>query len=185
MTTKGHPESLLFVGLGGRIAALDRATGEEVWRAELPGTGYQVVAVLHHDGRLFAGTAGNIFALDPVNGAILWRNCLEGLAYDAATLAVPLTPPGGSPSPVLYIGTHGYAVAVRCDTGAELWRVSLPSTGFRLVSIIANDVAILVATAGVTFGLSPVDGRIMWENRHKGMGIQDACIGSVTSPAFA
>lgn len=72
----------LFIGTYGHVAALEKATGREVWRTSLPGTGYRIVTLLHEGGTLFAASRGHVFALDPADGRILWENGLGGLGYD-------------------------------------------------------------------------------------------------------
>src|SRR5262245_44333443 len=61
---------LVYIGIKGHVLALDRGTGEEVWRAHLKGSGF--VNVTLERGVVLAGTHGVAFALDPVTGRTLW-----------------------------------------------------------------------------------------------------------------
>jgi outer membrane protein assembly factor BamB len=70
---------LLFLGTHGHVAALQKSTGNLVWKTSLPSTGYSVVALIVEDGRLFCASGGRAFALDPLTGEILWTNDLPGL----------------------------------------------------------------------------------------------------------
>ena len=80
-------EDLLYVGLHGHVAAIDKRSGVEAWRTSLPDTGYDVVTLLHEDGLLFAVSKGHLFALDAESGRVLWRNRLKGLGHGYALLA--------------------------------------------------------------------------------------------------
>lgn len=75
----------VFVGIKGTVLALERATGEEVWRTPLAGADFVNVAL--EEGMLFASARGELFALDPPTGKILWHNPLKGLGRGLLTLA--------------------------------------------------------------------------------------------------
>jgi hypothetical protein len=79
------PNSLIFVGIGGTVLALDRRTGEEVWRTALKGTDFVNVAV--QDGDLYATARGELFCLDPTTGNIRWQNPLKGLGRGLVIVA--------------------------------------------------------------------------------------------------
>jgi outer membrane protein assembly factor BamB len=77
--------SLLFIGIAGTVLALDRATGEEVWRTELKGSDF--VNVVQHDGDLFATAKGELFCLEASTGKVRWRNQLKGMGRGLITIA--------------------------------------------------------------------------------------------------
>lgn len=81
------PDDLLFLGTHGHVAAIRKASGRRVWTTSLPGTGYNIVSLLHEDGVLYAGAGGHVFALDAASGEVLWHNGLRGLGYGHMTLA--------------------------------------------------------------------------------------------------
>ena len=75
----------LYVGIKGRVLAVNRDTGVIAWEARLKGS--QMVTI-HVDGdRLFAATKGEIFCLNPVSGGQLWQNSLPGMGLDLICLA--------------------------------------------------------------------------------------------------
>ncbi len=84
----------LYIGINGRVAAIDPQTGSEVWRTELPSGGFfsstqwSDVCVLEHEGRVFAGCHGYVLALDGATGEILWQNGLEGMGHNDVTLSI-------------------------------------------------------------------------------------------------
>src|SRR5947209_19020837 len=83
---------LLFLGLNGRVAALDRESGEIVWEwtAKDPDKhravgGYMTLLV--DQGQLFVSANGFTYRLDPVTGAELWANPLRGWGFGPTALA--------------------------------------------------------------------------------------------------
>jgi outer membrane protein assembly factor BamB len=82
---------LLYAGIKRHVVALDRSTGEEVWRTHLKGV--QFVNVTLERGLLLAGTRGEIFALTPDTGRIVWNNSLKGMGYGIVSFR------GSSPTP--------------------------------------------------------------------------------------
>jgi|SRR5581483_5454511 len=77
--------NLLFIGIKGTVLALDRATGQEVWRTELLRS--EFLNLVHQDGDLFAATAGELFCLDSVTGHVRWHNQLKGLGRGLIAIA--------------------------------------------------------------------------------------------------
>src|ERR1022692_3994256 len=75
---------MVFIGIHGTVVALDRATGEEVWRTSLKG---DFVNVVLQDGDLYAAASGELFCLDPSTGHIRWQNELKGLGRGRVTIA--------------------------------------------------------------------------------------------------
>ena len=79
-------DDLLFVGFNRRVVALDKRTGELIWKWKAPnGTGF--VSLLYEDERLFVSVQGYMYCLDPTNGNELWHNPLKGTGTGAASLA--------------------------------------------------------------------------------------------------
>jgi outer membrane protein assembly factor BamB len=77
--------SLLFIGVGGVALALDRATGEEVWRCELKGSDF--VNVVQDGKDLLATAKGELFCLDAATGKIRWKNQLKGMGRGLISIA--------------------------------------------------------------------------------------------------
>ena len=78
--------NLIFIGIKGCVVALDRSTGEEVWRARLTGSDFVNVAVREDD--IYATTRGEVFCLSPAGGEVRWHNPLRGLGLGLATIGV-------------------------------------------------------------------------------------------------
>ncbi len=74
----------LIIGIKGTVLALDRTTGQEVWRTPLKGGDFVNVTLAGE--RVLATTRGEIFCLDQA-GTILWHNPLKGLGQGLVTVA--------------------------------------------------------------------------------------------------
>ncbi|SPF47544.1 Pyrrolo-quinoline quinone [Candidatus Sulfopaludibacter sp. SbA4] len=74
----------LFIGIKGTAVALDRASGQEVWRTRLKG---DFVNVVLDNGDLYAAAHGELYCLDPATGQIRWRNELKGLGRGLISIA--------------------------------------------------------------------------------------------------
>jgi outer membrane protein assembly factor BamB len=75
----------LFIGVKGTVIALDRATGQELWRSDLKGSDFVNVAI--EDGDIYATTKGELFCLDPASGHVRWHNELKGMGRGLITIA--------------------------------------------------------------------------------------------------
>jgi outer membrane protein assembly factor BamB len=76
--------NLLIVGIAGCVVALDRATGEEIWRTRLKGDFANVALI---DDALYAAASGELYCLDPATGRVRWNNPLKGLGRGLVTIA--------------------------------------------------------------------------------------------------
>ena len=77
---------LVFVGFNGNAAALDRRSGEVMWRWDAPkGSGY--VSLLQDGDSLFAAVNGYTYCLDPRTGQQLWFNPMKGFGYGVTSIA--------------------------------------------------------------------------------------------------
>lgn len=77
--------SSIFIGIDGKVVALDPNTGAEVWRTKLKTGDFVNVTLL--DGNLYATAKGELFCLDPATGNIRWQNQLKGLGRGLVTIA--------------------------------------------------------------------------------------------------
>ena len=77
-------DQLVFVGLNGRVSALDRDTGEVVWETH---EGRGDVSLLLDGDRLIAALNGYLYCFDPRDGRVRWQNPLKGYGLGIAHLA--------------------------------------------------------------------------------------------------
>jgi len=89
-TMAARPD-LLFVGIRGRVVALERSTGDIVWTTVLV-SGSTLVPLVVDDRHLFAISGGEVTCLDPSTGEVLWHNGLKGYGTGYATFAQDLPP---------------------------------------------------------------------------------------------
>jgi outer membrane protein assembly factor BamB len=78
--------SLVFVGFNSRIAALDRNSGEVVWKWKSP-KGSGIPMLLLDGDRLIVSIQGYTHCLDPLSGDELWFNPLPGMGIGTPCLA--------------------------------------------------------------------------------------------------
>lgn len=75
----------IFIGIRGDVIALDRATGQQLWKTSLKGTDFVNLPV---DGdRVIAATKGEVFCLDAATGQVVWCNELPGEGRGSVTIA--------------------------------------------------------------------------------------------------
>ena len=100
-----HP---LYLGIGSHAVALDRATGTELWRRKLKGSGF--VTVHLEGGQLFAAAGGEVWCLDPATGEPLWHNRLPRLGHGVISF-------GGDGTAVQAAAVAARAAAVAASAG--------------------------------------------------------------------
>ena len=81
----------IYLGIKGAVIALNRATGEELWRTTLKGGDF--VNVILDGNQLYATTRGEIFCLDTKTGEPRWHNELKGLGLGLGLISIA-TPSG-------------------------------------------------------------------------------------------
>ena len=84
MDVESHRNDVLYVGMKGNVVALDKRTGQEVWRTKLGG--YDLVNILVEEELIFAYAKGHVYCLS-FKGQVLWDNGMPGLGYSMALLA--------------------------------------------------------------------------------------------------
>jgi hypothetical protein len=80
-------ENMVFVGLNGRVVALDRESGKLVWQWQSTKFGQQHMNLLPDGDRLIVSAGGYIYCLDPETGLERWHNPLTGFGVGVAALA--------------------------------------------------------------------------------------------------
>jgi outer membrane protein assembly factor BamB len=83
-------ENVVFLGVHGAVLALDRATGEELWRVTLKGGDF-VNMTLDRD-QLFASTKGEVFCLDAMTGQTRWHSKLPGMGLGLISIVTAASP---------------------------------------------------------------------------------------------
>jgi outer membrane protein assembly factor BamB len=147
----------LFVGnTAGTFYCLERATGDQRWKYELPANtrmkGIRSSPAAEAGTVVFGADDGWLTALNAETGALRWR-----VDTGSPLTAAPLVRDG-----IIYIGNRqGSVVAVERETGAVLWRCA---TGAPVVAnaVPAGDLVVVGTLAGKAFGIRTKDGSTAW-----------------------
>jgi outer membrane protein assembly factor BamB len=78
-------QNMIFIGIRGYAVALDRATGQEVWRTSLKGSDFVTVALAGRD--VLAASRGRLYCLEAASGIMRWQNELSGLGWGLVSIA--------------------------------------------------------------------------------------------------
>ena len=164
-----YDSGMVYVSTGfNDIIALDAGNGKEIWRRRVDTPMRAAPAV--RGGRLFQVTLGNqLYALNANTGETLWTH--RGLPEVASVLG------GASPAVdkgvVVVPYTSGELVALKVETGRELWQDSLITvrradvasslSGIRGRPVIDRDRVIAVSNGGVMAAIDLRTGRRIWE----------------------
>jgi outer membrane protein assembly factor BamB len=110
--------AVVYLGVGGHVAALDLATGQEIWRRKVKSS--QLLCVTLFEGRLLATANGEIWCLDRDTGTVLWHNKLKGLGMGFVTVAGgELTPAMAAALVAQQQAAAAAAVAASASTAAH------------------------------------------------------------------
>jgi outer membrane protein assembly factor BamB len=76
---------IIYIGIKGAVIALDAASGNQLWVAQLKGAGF--VNVVVEGDKILATTHGEAFCFNRHTGNALWHNPLKGFGYGLASIA--------------------------------------------------------------------------------------------------
>ncbi|KAH3758784.1 hypothetical protein Pelo_9385 [Pelomyxa schiedti] len=173
-------EDWLILGGSGCVACISCEDGHDIWSTSLPGTFFWNVTLLVRDNIVYAGTYCQAFALDIFTGKILWSQSFLKIKIIAPVTFGWLSVPQNSQfekCEFLIVGCYGYIYMVDPQTGEVLIEVSLPGTGFHVVSLLVNGPTIYSVCNGVAFAHDMRVQEKLWENKLKGFGVgEGACI---------
>jgi outer membrane protein assembly factor BamB len=84
--------SHLFIYSNGRVAAINRKTGDIVWEIKIKeyikgGFSYSYGQISVEDNKIFLGTSGILLCLSTKDGSLIWKNELKGWGYGFVSLA--------------------------------------------------------------------------------------------------
>ncbi len=120
----------LIVAMNGEIAALDRASGEELWRAAIHGAGLGRVTLLSSDGVVYAASEEErLVCLDAATGEKRWERITT--AYGRATLAIR--------GDALYVARGSHLECLDRRTGNVRWTKNVRGMGKGVASLSMLD----------------------------------------------
>ncbi|MCD6021580.1 MAG: bamB [Actinomycetia bacterium] len=146
----------------GTVVALDRSTGEELWRSpEDVVRGNLVSAPVVADGRILVLEPGSVVALDPTDGRLVWRTeIINPIAPPFSPQAIAALAPVSADGMVFVVDVTGRAYGLDAETGVELWDQALndPSP---LTPAVLTDAHLLVPTnSGALYAVDRTTGHL-------------------------
>lgn len=84
--------SHLFICSNGRVAAINKKTGDVVWEVKIKeyikgSFSYSYAQISVEDNKIFVGTSGILLCLSTKDGSLIWKNELKGWGYGFVSLA--------------------------------------------------------------------------------------------------
>jgi outer membrane protein assembly factor BamB len=163
------------------VAALDAATGKQIWQAEYPAPYNLVKAAASHgmgpkstpafaDGRLFTlGISGILSAYDANTGKLLWQKPAPAVGPTFTTSQSPIVDRGVL---IAHVdgNKEGGLTAFDPATGKErwVWNGDGPGYGSPIVAEIAGTRQVIVPTYQNLVGVSAETGELLWRRAHRG-----------------
>lgn len=145
---------VFVAGGAGNVAALDAATGKDVWRLNL---GTPIAAGVGSDGQTAAVVTRNNQLVVITDGAERWRVRLPARSFTAPLVAGER---------VFVLTADRVVTAFDGKTGARLWSQSRPAEPLVLSqtgALLAVGDTLVVGLAGRLTGLNPDNGSVRWE----------------------
>ncbi len=147
--------NVTVAGSDGTVAAIDAATGRDLWRVSVGGP---IAAGVGSDGKVSAVVtrANEVVAL--AEGKVLWREKLGAQSYTSPFVA------GGR---VFVLAGDRSVSAFDGQSGRKLWTQQRPGEPLVLrqagVMLAVGD-TLVVGQSGRLAGLNPINGSIRWES---------------------
>jgi len=145
---------VFVAGKSGTVAALDAATGKDVWRLNLA---TPLAAGVGSDGQMAAVITGNNQLVAIADGRELWR-----VRLPARSFTTPLV----AGQRVFVLTADRTVTAFDGKTGARLWSQNRPAEPLVLSqtgALLAVGDTLVAGLSGRMAGLNPVNGAVRWE----------------------
>ena len=146
--------SVTLAGSDGTVAALDAATGKDLWRVKLDAP---ITAGVGTDGKTAAvvTNANEVVALEA--GRVLWRQKLPAQGY---------TPPLVAGGRVFVVTADRSVTALDGASGRKIWTQQRPGDALVLKQsgvLLAVGDTLVVGQSGHLLGLNPANGSVRWD----------------------
>jgi outer membrane protein assembly factor BamB len=148
----------------GAVCALERKSGQLLWRKEMPKYGGSAVHLAQ--GKLFAKTPNTLFALEPESGKTIWSFCPYGESGES--IYSDPTVSGNR----LFIGDRrGYLHCLDTRTGQTLWR-TLTNTekndDVNTTPVVVSGLVVVGTNANMAAAYDASTGREVWKRKING-----------------
>lgn len=151
----------------GAICALERKTGELVWRREIPRFGDSAVHLAQ--GRLFAKTANTLYAIEPKTGKTIWSFCPYGDSGESIYSEPTIYRNS------LFMGDRrGYLHCLNSQTGKTRWKQltnRAKNCDLNSTPIVVNGLVIVGTNANIAVAYDARTGKRVWARRLDGPSI--------------
>jgi outer membrane assembly lipoprotein YfgL len=145
---------VFVAGNAGTVAALDAATGKDVWRLNL---GTPIAAGVGSDGQIAAVITGNNQLVAIADGREIWRVRLLARSFTAPLVAGQR---------VFVLSADRTVTAFDGKNGARLWSQNRPAEPLVLSqtgALLAVGDTLVAGLSGRLVGLNPLNGAVRWE----------------------
>jgi outer membrane protein assembly factor BamB len=148
----------------GSVAALDRSTGEELWRTgEDVIRGNLVSAAVAADGRILVLEPSSVVALDPSDGRLLWRTeIVNPLTTPFSPEAIAAMAPVSADGWVFAVDVTGRVYGLDAETGAARWDHALNDRSPLTPAVLTDDHLLVPANSGELSALDPRTGHLLF-----------------------
>ncbi len=135
-----------FGSTDGNLYAVNATTGKQKWQFS---TGQTILGspTLANGALYFGSDDGNLYAVNPSSGAKLWSQ-YAGAGGEAVSVGTPAVVNGVVYATSTNNSTHSYVLAVKAQTGAQIWRQTANSELLSSPQVSGNKV--YVAATAIT-----------------------------------
>jgi outer membrane protein assembly factor BamB len=167
-----QPENLLVCSTAGKIYAISKIDGSQIWKTVLCGVHDGVGSLFVFGDKVYVGMNGFLIALNLINGTEVWRNPLSGMGYNEVSLLVTNINSEGegtsydSQSSIVIVASYGRVYGIRSESGDILWKNKLKNGGRDMPSLIIDSPdKILVGCGKLVYKINIYDGKTIWQKK--------------------
>jgi outer membrane protein assembly factor BamB len=146
----------------GVVVALDRSTGDELWRsAEDVIRGSLVSSPVVADGRILVLEPGSVVALDASDGRFLWRTeILHPVIPPFSALGIGALAPVSADGTVFVVDVTGRAFGLDAETGATLWDQALNDPSSLSAPLLTDEHLLVPTNSGELYAVDRRTGHL-------------------------
>jgi outer membrane protein assembly factor BamB len=148
----------------GVVVALDRASGEELWRTgEDVIRGNLVSAPVVADGRILVLEPGSVVALDAADGRFAWRTeIVNPLKTPFSPEAIGAMAPVSADGSVFVVDVTGRVYGLDAETGALLWDQALNDASPLTPPVLTDEQLLVPSNSGELYAVDPRTGHLVF-----------------------